>query len=381
MTHVFVVDDTTFKIHLEYMFAGTGAGEKRCPFLFNSDAYMHHSTEQNLVSMIADISRIRVGDNIIFYLQANKKHEGLFFGVFKAASKAFFDENDDENNYLKDKLCKGLSFRVLIEPKEVYSIGITEHELLDDIALCHEAHRLCWSLIYRKLKGNRGCTMIMDYEYERNIMLLLSCKNKDTTLKCSGYTYDSLNCKIVRGVIKAYIGRKSSLDIAPRMYHKSLKHHSFEAHLQTYLVQRLSAGKKDLLDLFDINSDHLFWLGNEVSCGVGMQRIDIMIIQEVDRFVRIIPIELKDEQPNPLVFNQISWYVKWIKQYVVPNYAAYDKSLEIIPYIVAKGRCSSEFLEALKACESRHNGKLSILPCQYIEFEIDNNSIDFKKKA
>lgn len=126
MTHVFIVDDNTFKFHLEYMFAGTGAGNTECPFLENSDVYIHPSTERLLVSMIADISRVRVGDDIIFYLQANSKHEGMFFGVFKTASSAFFDEND-ESNYLRNELGKGLSFRVLISPKEVYPIGVTEH--------------------------------------------------------------------------------------------------------------------------------------------------------------------------------------------------------------------------------------------------------------
>lgn len=380
MTHVFIVDDRTFKIHLEYMFAGTGAGEKGCPFLLDSNANLHHSIEQILVSMIADVSRIRVGDNIIFYLQANNNHEGMFFGVFKAASKAFFDDNDDEN-YLKDGLGKGLSFRVLIEPNEVYSIGITEHELLDDIGLHSKPHRLCWSLIYRKLKGNRGCTMIMDYEYEQNIMLLLSCRNHDTTLKCSGYTYDSLKCKIVRGVTKAYKGRKDSLDIAPRMYHKALKCQAFEVHLQAYLVQMFSAGKKEYLDLFGIKSDHYFWLGNEVACGVGMQRIDILIIQEIDKHVKIVPIELKDEQPNSFVFNQVNWYVEWIRQYVVPNCGAYNKTLEIIPFVVARGHCSSEFLDKLNTFEPWHNRAFSLLPCRYVEFGIDNKGIDFKKKA
>lgn len=31
-THVFIVDTTTFKIHLEYLFAGTGAGDKYIDF-------------------------------------------------------------------------------------------------------------------------------------------------------------------------------------------------------------------------------------------------------------------------------------------------------------------------------------------------------------
>lgn len=31
-THVFIVNEQTFKYHLEYMFAGTGAGDKKSPF-------------------------------------------------------------------------------------------------------------------------------------------------------------------------------------------------------------------------------------------------------------------------------------------------------------------------------------------------------------
>ena len=45
-THVFVVDVNTFKYHLEYMFAGTGAGQKQSPFLTNSAVSYNWKTEQ-----------------------------------------------------------------------------------------------------------------------------------------------------------------------------------------------------------------------------------------------------------------------------------------------------------------------------------------------
>ncbi len=100
MYHVFIVDDNTFKLHLEYLFVGTGAKNRMSSFLHSPEtAQLHHSTESNLVGMIADISKIRAGDKIIFYLQASisKKREGMFFGVFEATSRAFFDENNDNN--------------------------------------------------------------------------------------------------------------------------------------------------------------------------------------------------------------------------------------------------------------------------------------------
>ncbi len=48
--HVFVVDINTFKYHLAYMFAGTGAGNKKVPFLLKSnDTSTHQTVERNLV--------------------------------------------------------------------------------------------------------------------------------------------------------------------------------------------------------------------------------------------------------------------------------------------------------------------------------------------
>lgn len=375
MTHVFIVDDNTFKFHLEYMFAGTGAGNTECPFLENSDVYIHPSTERLLVSMIADISRVRVGDDIIFYLQANSKHEGMFFGVFKTASSAFFDEND-ESNYLRNELGKGLSFRVLISPKEVYPIGVTEHEVLDSIELFHDAHRLCWSLIYRKLKGNRGCTMIMDYELKTNILALLTCKNKDTPLNCPGYTYDEASNKIISSVSKEYVGRKLDLNIVPRLYHKANQKQAFECHLQAFLVQKFAAESEKYLNLFGITSAHCFWIGNEVACGVGMQRIDILLIQEIDNYVRICPIELKDEAPNPFVFDQIDWYISWIMQFVFPNYKRFDNRVEIVPYIVAKDICSAEFINRLRDYQPK---RTAATRCNFIGFQLANNNISFKQ--
>lgn len=64
--HVFVVNQITFKQHLEYMFAGTGAKNRMSLFLEKSDIKFQPTTERNLVGMIADISRIRPDDKIIF---------------------------------------------------------------------------------------------------------------------------------------------------------------------------------------------------------------------------------------------------------------------------------------------------------------------------
>ena len=71
-THVFIVDDNTFKYHLEYMFAGTGAKEKSVDFNNSSTTKLYsgrkHAGEDSLVGMMADGCRVRKDDLIIFYL-------------------------------------------------------------------------------------------------------------------------------------------------------------------------------------------------------------------------------------------------------------------------------------------------------------------------
>ena len=123
MVHVFIVDKTTLKYHLEYLFAGTGAKDKKSPFLNNALINYPPTTERMLVGMVADISRIRIGDKVIFYLQATADSQGMFYGVFKVVSAPFFDENDNRN-YLSEQMGKGLSFRVLLEPDTVYAKGL-----------------------------------------------------------------------------------------------------------------------------------------------------------------------------------------------------------------------------------------------------------------
>ena len=101
-THVLIVDKDTFKKHLEYMFVGTGTEKS---FQFNNDKQtysvnVHPSTEKNIAGLIADCNRMRVGDNVIFYLQQSGDIGG-FFGIFKVKKfpsgdfVSFTDYKDD----------------------------------------------------------------------------------------------------------------------------------------------------------------------------------------------------------------------------------------------------------------------------------------------
>ena len=281
-THVFIVDLTTFKLHLEYLFAGTGAKDNKIDFNNNPGTALHATTENMLIGMIADGSRIRRGDQIIFYLQqefSKKIFEGKFFGIFKAKNDWSFLDNNDRQQYLKNELEKSLTFRTIIEPYKVYAEGVTEWEALDEIKNITSPNQMLWSLIYRKLKGNRGNTMITIYEAER-LTQLIRIKNNRTELSCENkvLSFDPVAQKIIclAERSRTYTGRQETINLLPRLVAKYQNENSFETHLQAYIIKNLGKGINISLDEIILNGAQIEWLGNEVSCGVGMQRIDIM---------------------------------------------------------------------------------------------------------
>lgn len=378
-THVFIVDINTFKYHLEYLFAGTGAQDLYIDFNNNSNSSLNYAIENNLVSMISDSQRIRKGDYIIFYLQQNrakKVYEGKFYGIFKAKENHSFLDNNDKNQFLKDNLNKSLTFRTIIEPYKVYPIGVTEWEALDEIKYIQSPNQMLWSLIYRKLRANRGNTMITIYESERLIKLIKD-KNNGKTLNCNNFTFDTNTQEIIGNNAKyPYTGRKENINILPRLINKFNQGKSFEPHLQAYIVQNIGRKTHNNLDNLLVNNYDVEWIGNEVYCGVGMQKIDIMLslIKDDERIIE--PIELKSVCATPDIIFQIQRYIDWIEQYYIPN-----RISDIQPVIISKkisNKQSSNYSLLINNFKNL-NDKNIILPLKYIEFEIINNNIIFKE--
>ncbi|MCL4403892.1 DUF91 domain-containing protein [Patescibacteria group bacterium] len=381
-THVFIVDSTTFKYHLEYLFAGTGAKDHKIDFNDKIGTVLHATTENMLVSMIADGCRIRRGDQIIFYLQqdfSEKIYEGKFFGIFKAKHDWAFLDNNDKRQFLKDKLGKSLTFRTLIEPHEVYAGGVTEWEALDEIQNMTSPAQMLWSLIYRKLKGNRGNTMITTYEAER-LVLLIRNKNNRKELNCANKTisFDPIDQKIVclNEKSRSYKGRQDDINLMPRLLEKYQAGHSFEAHLQAYITKSLGKGINKSLDKAILNGASIEWLGNEVSCGVGMQRIDVMpsVIKGGHRV--LTPIELKAVEASERNVLQIQRYVDWIEQYYLPN-----RPSDIQPILLAKKTADKTSENYKKLVESfswfNHKNGEHCANLEFIEFEQERDGLIF----
>lgn len=374
-THVFIVDENTFKYHLEYLFAGTGSKDNFIDFNNSETSTLHHSIENALIGMMADGCRVRKDDLIIFYVQATKEHEGLFFGIFQAIEDGIFLDNFGENQFLKSELKKSLTFRLKIKPYEVYERGVTEWTALDEIKKIQSPCQMLWSLIYRKLKGNRGNTMITIYESER-LINLIRCENNNIALDCEnkGISYDSANSKIV--IIenkKTYIGRVEKINIVPRFIKKFSEQKAHEAHLQMYITQNIGKGTNLSLDEALGISKNVEWIGNEVSCGVGMQRIDVMVSVNESETKRILyPIELKAVPAYADNTRQILRYIDWIEQYYLPNRVSV-----VQPILICKKEkmLSKELKENFRS----FNDQKRFLNLIYIEYEVKNNSIIFSR--
>ncbi|HOK67794.1 MAG TPA: hypothetical protein PLV55_13410 [Anaerohalosphaeraceae bacterium] len=373
-THVFIVDSTTFQYHLEYLFAGTGARDYVIDFNNGPETSLQSVQEKTLVSMMADAVRIRKRDFILFYLQQNITRgilEGKFYGIFQAAKNHSFLDNNDEQQFLRDKLGKSLTFRTLIKPYEVYAEGVTEWEALDEIRRISSPNQMLWSLIYRKLKGNRGNTMITPYESERLCQLIRN-KNRGISLNCDGrsLSFDSESQTIIvqNEHVEPYAGREEDINVYPRLYRKFTQRNAYEVHLQCYIVQQIGLGTNRDLDRLLLNGDTLEWIGNEVSCGVGMQRIDIMLSRIHGSERIILPIELKTEEVRPVHLDQLQRYLEWLRQYYLPN-----RPSVILPVLITKGGILADRV----IIDFNRRNEEDCRPLLHLHFSVQENALTF----
>ena len=352
------------------MFVGTGAKDKDIDFNNSKHSKLHYQTENGLVAMMADFSRVRIGDYVIFYLQAKGKNEGKFYGIYQIKSEPF---HEVKGSYLHKEIGKQLTFRALIKPFKVFAEGITEWEALDEIKNLQSPNQMLWSLIYRKLKGNRGNTMITLHEANR-LFYLLTQKNKNRAICGNSFSYNNGKQISLNTPIYSYDGNINTLfNIQPRLLYKKQKRKAYEAQLQMYIMHNI--GRNLSLDAaLNVNPDNLEWLGNEVSCGVGMQRIDIMYSQNKDTITKeIVPIELKAVPASEDNVKQISRYIDWIEQYYTPNTPSIIRPILICP----ASNLNQKTKDSFSSFNANSNGRY--LPLEYIEFSDNGNELTFTK--
>jgi len=312
-TQVFIVNEDTFSAHLKYMFAGTSSGKM----------------DWN-ISLLADIKRVRTGDKVIFY------HEGVgFYGIFKIKdNKNNINGKNiiyyDKDNYCDGMLGKKLLYRVLIEPDEVYSNPVSEWEALEKLP--NNPRDVIWSLIYRKLKGGRGCSPVTPKESEKLIQLIR--KNNTRPIEnVQSLIWENDRIVSKSGEIRRYdASNAKEINIEDILYSKR----TIETYLQAYFTE--NAGNPSLDDSMfaDIcgKSNEIIWLGNEFYCGVGMQKIDVFTIKNNEN-KKFNVIELKTK-PDSYIDHQLERYVKWCREYLSETTKENLQPIIVVPQLPDK---------------------------------------------
>jgi len=291
-THIFIVNESTFPAHLEYMFAGTSSNKR----------------DWN-IALLADIKRVRTGDKVIFYFERVG-----FYGIFKVKKNVDAEGKHliyyDKNNNCNGRLGKRLLYRILIEPDEVYSKPINEWDALEKLP--DNPRDIIWSLIYRKLKGGRGCTPVTPKESNRLINLIREANN-NKTLNSQHFSWADGRIVEANRTFKYDTANAIIMNIEEVLY----PHRRAETYLQAFFTENIGIPKFDNTMFSRIcgGSEEITWIGNEVFCGVGMQKIDIFTILNIEGKARFNVIELK-VAIDTNICNQLERYVKWCLDYL-----------------------------------------------------------------
>lgn len=350
-THVFIVNDDTFPSHLKYLFAGTGAKEK-----------------DDDIGLLSDIKRVRPGDFVLFYIEATTKVKGGFYGIFKVANEMPLVFHVSGQNGLQPNLGKKLIYRTLLEPYEVYSEGVPEWEALDKLPVY--ATEIQWSLIYRKLKGKRGCTPLLPWEAQRLIDMIRN-KNAGNPITnnqfTGGFDWDINNRRIITTPNRQNYpySRVFNFNVLELICGLQRRRRAYEVHLQLYFTENIGINP----NLNPIGGNNVIWFGNEVACGVGMQKIDILTICQNNDRKEYRLIELKDEPVQPEVIGQIEYYVNWASQNSGRHLdGAFDWNIQ--PVIVAPPHNTNNWQSVINAFRNYNQKRIS-LPILYFEFKVD----------
>ncbi|MEO0092066.1 MAG: hypothetical protein ABIK61_05115 [candidate division WOR-3 bacterium] len=342
------------------MFAGTGAKNK------DED-----------IALLSDIKRVRAGDLVLFYIEATTKVRGGFYGIFKVATQKPLVFHTPGQNGLFPNLGKKLIYRTLLEPYEVYSEGVPEWEALDKLPVY--ATEIQWSLIYRKLKGKRGCTPLLPWEAQR-LMDMIRNKNAGKPIAnaqfTGGFNWDIDNRKIITSPNRQNYphARTFNYNVLAEICELQQRNRAYEVQLQLYFTENIGINP----NLNSIVGNNLIWFGNEVACGVGMQKIDILTISQNGARKEYRLIELKDEPVQPVIIDQIEYYVNWASQNSGRHLeGAFDWNIQ--PVIVAPPHNPNNWQDVINAFK-KYNQKSISLPILYFEFSIERErDINFQQ--
>lgn len=270
---------------------------------------------------------------MLFYLEKPSqdvgREGGRFFGTFRVISPHPFFESG--GTHLLGELGMPLPYRLLIEPNMVYTEGLTEWQLMDEMTDFKSTHDIPWTVIYRKMEGGRGCTPLLPHEADK-IKAMLDLRNSGQTLHFEriGFCADTISL-CPSDARTAYGGVTDVFDrIDLRLRQLMQIGRACELHMQAYLMQEIGRNRELTRLLFP--NVQITWIGNEVYCGAGKQCIDILVFSqnEYNNFVHLL--EIKSGIAGQETATQLNRYIKWLKAHI-PEISVH----QIIPTVVARG--------------------------------------------
>lgn len=301
--HIFTVNETTFNIHLRYMFAGTGKWN-----------WTEGSDHQH--GALTDILALREWDNILFYVEWC-----WFYGVFSVVSfdddgRCVFYEYASKQKFTEELEGKTLTYRSLIKWSEQYGVfenGISEWNMIENPTNIEEEKikNMQWSWIFKKLKGNRWCLSIPDDEFEKMIWIL-SKNNQILNSKKNSFSFESGKI-IVSELDNTY--PEISTENAEKEIYSQLKKIKIELDVQKFFTSQAWINK-----IFEkIIHNKITTIQNEIKCSFWDKSIDLLISTDNNDCYLI---ELKkDFCYSESIANQIYVYSRWITTYKSHNRA------------------------------------------------------------
>ena len=216
--------------------------------------------------------------------------------------------------------------------------------------------------------------MITIYEAEK-LLGLIRVKNQNKEIIANSYSYKNGKQRGYKKPNKKYKGNTNDLfDIIPRLICRKHNKKAYESHLQMFLTQNIAVHESLNNALGIDEKSEIEWIGNEVSCGVGMQRIDVMFSHKKNDMEReVVPIELKARRASADNIKQVSRYIDWIEQYYVPNRPSIIRPVLICPHSILDASTKKEFRNFNRAAKGRY------LPLEYIEVTDNGDDLIFTK--
>ncbi|MCX7761246.1 MAG: hypothetical protein N2252_00260 [Candidatus Kryptonium sp.] len=151
---------------------------------------------------------------------------------------------------------------------------------------------------------------------------------------------------------------------------------SYEIYLELYFTENIGLDP----NLNPIVGHNIIWFGNEVFCGVGMQKIDILTTCQDNEKKEYKIIELKDEPIKLDIVDQIEYYVNWASQ-ISGRHLDGAYSWNIQPVIVAPShKYNPQKWDKIVSAFKGYNDKGISKPILYFEFIVNcGKSISFNR--